>query len=197
LSRLAPFLVALSACAAATNQTTQPDLSAQVAMDMALAQDGAAADLARPADLAGLFCTQACVAPQACCVIQSAAGTSAMCTTQSACPDGGVFAACTAPSQCTGATPSCCVTVNLMDDPDAGSSATGALAQCTASCPGGLIGSEFKTKLCENASQCVGYTGNFGLGDEPFNGCCNSARAPAVYFCAPTAYAGPMSYSCL
>jgi hypothetical protein len=177
--------LALALAACDDNNMSGLDFSGVVLSDMKL---GDAMDLA----IANVYCKQTCMAPQACCIV----GDSAMCVTASQCPDGGVFTACTGPSDCSGGTPNCCVTINLTGDMDAGISASGGGAACTASCPGGLDSNNtnFHTKLCHTAADCAGYMGDFGFGNEVFDGCCNSPRAP-LSFCAPSKYA-PQAYSC-
>jgi hypothetical protein len=148
-------------------------------------------------EIANVFCTQTCQSPQACCLTQDPFGNwQAMCATS--CPDGGVFTQCTGPSDCTQQTPDCCFTVALSGDMDGSIMSSGGGAMCTSDCPGGLNNgnSSFQTKLCHQTSDCTGYTGDFGMGSEPFDGCCTSPRAPGVHFCSPSRLSGLGGLTC-
>jgi hypothetical protein len=178
--------VTLGAC---DDVPSGPDFSG-VLIDLS---SGDATDLA----IGNLFCTQTCQAPAACCITPTAGGGwEAMCA--NSCPDGGVFTQCTGPSDCSTQTPDCCFTVNLSGDMDASIMSTGGGAMCSADCPGGLSQdrANFHTKLCHVAGDCAGYMGDFGAGAEAFDGCCQSPRAPAVRFCAPSHLAGNDGLTC-
>jgi hypothetical protein len=181
------FALSTAGCAEAPSG---PDFSGVVSD---FAQTDATTDLA----IASVYCQQTCQAPAACCLTQNAGGGwEAMCA--NSCPDGGVFTQCTGPSDCNPQLPNCCITVNLAGDMDASIMSSGGGAMCTADCPGGLGGGNtlFHTKLCRQTADCMGYTGDFGFGSEPFDGCCQSPRAPAVHFCAPTRLAGNDGLTC-
>ncbi len=146
--------------------------------------------------IADVYCAQTCVKPAACCITPTLeGGWEAMCA--DSCPDGGVFTQCTGPGDCSVPTADCCVSINLSGD-DASIMSSGGGASCTADCPGGLSNgnSLFNTKLCHTTTDCSGYSGDFGTGAEPFDGCCQSPRAPALRFCAPSRLSGSDGLSC-
>jgi hypothetical protein len=181
------LLLLLIACDMAP---TGPDFSG-VFFDLSQPGD-AAVDL----EIANVFCAQSCQSPQACCITPTAEGYQAMCA--ASCPDGGVFTQCTGPSDCSANAANCCFTLNLGGDQDASIMANGGGAMCTADCPAGLSAGNtlFNTKLCHSASDCAGYSGDFGFGAEKFDGCCTSPRAPALRFCAPSRLAGNDGLTC-
>ena len=184
-------LLAVLALAACADAPSGPDFSGVVFND--LSQPADAFDM----EIANVFCEQTCQAPAACCLTPAAGGGwQAMCATS--CPDGGVFTQCTGPSDCNVQQPNCCFTVNLTGDMDASIMSSGGGAMCTADCPAGLSGgnTRFDTKLCHQAADCGGYMGDFGFGPEVFDGCCQSPRAPAVRFCAPSRLAGHDGLTC-
>jgi hypothetical protein len=181
------LVAALLACDSGSNG---PDFSG-VTFDQARLED-ASVDL----EIANVYCMQTCQSPAACCITPTLGGWQAMCATS--CPDGGVFTQCTGPTDCNGNTPNCCFTLNLSGDMDASIMQSGGAAQCSADCTAGLSNGNtlFHTKLCHAATDCSGYSGDFGMGSEPFNGCCESPRAPALRFCAPSRLNGNDGLSC-
>jgi hypothetical protein len=185
--RLLACALALAAC---DSGTSGPDFSGVV---VDLSSFGDAGDLA----IANVYCAQSCQAPEACCIAPTATGGwQAMCA--QSCPDGGVFTQCTGPSDCSSQAPNCCFSLALEGNLDASIMSAGGGAMCTADCPAGLSDNNtvFHTRLCHAASDCSGYSGDFGSGNEPFEGCCSSPRAPAVQFCAPTRLAGNDGVTC-
>ncbi|MEO6954432.1 MAG: hypothetical protein ABI321_21725 [Polyangia bacterium] len=162
---------------------------AAVTIDAAVSTDSAvsSSDFATAGDFSGIACgTMTCATGSVCCIKQSGSTVQQMCVTGTSCADGGITAACDGPEDCSSASPSCCADIVF----DQGQMSTNGAAMCTASCPGsasvGNNSGEIKTKLCHNAGECVGYTGNTQFGMLPYDHCCGYTGA-TYRFCAPKA----------
>jgi hypothetical protein len=144
-----------------------------------------------------------CTGSQVCCIKQSGTGATFMCVNPGTCGDGGAEAMCDGPEDCPSASPNCCVTVTAtLSMMDGGTpTPTGANAMCTADCPAtaelGTGDITLHSKLCHTTDDCAGYMGTTPLGSGDFDGCCSSAMAPGIHFCAPSRFAGARTYQCL
>jgi hypothetical protein len=181
------LLLVLFTIAACDDGPSGPDFSGVVLGDMSH----------KDLEQSSIFCSQTCQAPAACCITPTTSG-GWQATCANSCPDGGVFTQCTGPSDCSPQAPDCCVTINLTGDMDASIMSSGGAASCTATCPAGLSNGNtlFHTILCHVPGDCSGYSGDFGAGNESFDGCCSSPLAPALHFCAPSRLSGNNGLTC-
>jgi hypothetical protein len=155
----------------------------------------------------GVSCgNQTCAVGSVCCVTPGSGSANFMCKSSGSCGDGGATLACDGPEDCSSSSPDCCATAKFMlgQGDMGGVTPQGADAMCTAdaACPASvdLTAGELHTKLCHTAGDCVGYSGMLPLvGAADFNGCCTSAQAPGIQFCAPTQFMklmGMTLYNC-
>jgi hypothetical protein len=200
-------------------------LAAAACGDTAVIQDGSTHDLSASHDMippppdmsipdsAGIQCGQmSCGAGQVCCLVPTG-GTmfSAMCADKAACnTDAGAALQCDGPEDCSSATPTCCIDLQLAFGGnfggDGGGTATGGgNSQCVATCTASVTiaknfaSADLHTRLCHQAADCTGLTGKTPLAPTPvpFDHCCTQMGSSSPQFCAP-APAGPAAglYNC-
>jgi hypothetical protein len=125
---------------------------------------GSEADLAVPVDMAqppGFCGGVTCTGGKTCCAV---GGANPMCMTS--CPDGGLSAQCSKPSDCPGATAACCITIaNYM--PTAVMCSDG--PQCM---PNISAGGSGKDRACVTSNDCTDNGGGMNLPD-----CCTSTQS--------------------